>query len=87
MQLLAQAELVDEGTVALDVLGLEVIEDVAAGAPAEVKVCKVNVDSETELAERFGIMSIPTLVVMKNGAVKNRSIGVTGKQAIMDMLE
>ena len=64
-----------------------VIEDVAAGAPAEVKVCKVNVDSEKELAERFGIMSIPTLVVMKNGAVKNRSIGVTGKQAIMDMLE
>ena len=64
-----------------------VIEDVAAGAPAEVKVSTVNVDSEKELAERFGIMSIPTLVVMKNGAVKNRSIGVTGKQAIMDMLE
>lgn len=64
-----------------------VIEDVAAGAPPEVKICKINVDSEKELVERFGIMSIPTLVVMKNGAVKNRSIGVTGKQAIMDMLE
>lgn len=62
-----------------------VIEDIARGA--DVKVCKVNVDSEKELAEKFGIMSIPTLVVIKNGTVKNRSIGVTGKQAIMDMLE
>ncbi|MBQ4603413.1 MAG: thiol reductase thioredoxin, partial [Clostridia bacterium] len=51
------------------------------------KVCKVNVESEKELAEKFGIMSIPTLVVMKNGKVRNRSIGVTGKKAIMDMLE
>lgn len=62
-----------------------VIEDIARGA--DVKVCKVNVDSEKELAEKFGIMSIPTLVVIKNGTVRNRSIGVTGKQAIMDMLE
>lgn len=62
-----------------------VIEDIAKGA--DVKVCKVNVDSEKALAEKFGIMSIPTLVVIKNGTVKNRSIGVTGKQAIMDMLE
>ena len=64
-----------------------VIEDIAKGAGSDVKVCKVNVDSEKELAEKFEIMSIPTLVVVKNGTVKNRSIGVTGKQAIMDMLE
>lgn len=64
-----------------------VIEDIAVTADSGVKVCKVNVDSEKELAKRFGIMSIPTLVVMKNGTVKNRSIGVTGKRAIMDMLE
>lgn len=64
-----------------------VIEDVAQTAKTGVKVCKVNVDSEKELAKKFGIMSIPTLVVIKNGTVKNRSIGVTGKRAIMDMLE
>ncbi len=64
-----------------------VISDVAESASSDVKICKVNVDSEKDLAEKFGIMSIPTLVVMKNGTVMNRSIGVTGKQAIMDMLE
>ncbi len=64
-----------------------VIEDVARAGGDGVKVCKVNVESEKELAEKFGIMSVPTLVVMKDGAVKNRSIGVTGKKAIMDMLE
>lgn len=64
-----------------------IIEDVANGAGDRVKVCKINVESEKELAEKFGIRSIPTLVVMKNGSVMNRSIGVTGKKAIMDMLE
>ncbi len=64
-----------------------VIEDVAKDAKKKVKVCKVNVEKEKELAKKFGIMSIPTLVVVKNGEVKNRSIGVTGKQAIIDMLE
>lgn len=64
-----------------------VIEDIAQKNENRVKVCKINVDSEKELAQRFGIMSIPTLVVLENGTVKNRSIGVTGKKAIMDMLE
>ena len=64
-----------------------VIEDVAEAVDDKVKVCKVNVENEKMLAERYGIMSIPTLVVMKNGTVKNRSIGVTGKKAILDMLE
>lgn len=64
-----------------------IIEDVAKGSNKKVKICKVNVDKEKALAQKFGIMSIPTLVVVKNGEVKNRSIGVTGKQAIMDMLE
>lgn len=64
-----------------------VIEDIAKGAADNVKVCKVNIDSEKELAEKFRIRSIPTLVVVKNGSVMNRSVGVTGKKAIMDMLE
>ncbi len=64
-----------------------VIEEVAKLSPPEIKICKVDVDREAKLTEKFGIMSIPTLVVMKNGKVKNRSIGVTGKKAILDMLD
>lgn len=64
-----------------------VIDDVAESAREDVKICKVNIESEKELVKKFGIMTIPTLVVIKDGAVKNRSIGVTGKRAIMDMLE
>ena len=63
-----------------------VLESVAQKAGNEIKICKINVETEKNLAEKFGIMSIPTLVVMKNGEIKNRSIGVTGKKAIMDML-
>ncbi len=63
-----------------------VIESVAEVADENVKVCKVNVDKESELANRFGIMTIPTLVVMKNGEIVNRSIGVTGKRTVFDML-
>ena len=64
-----------------------VIEDIAENSNEDVKVCKVNVEQEKELAEKFRVMSIPTLIVMKNGTIKNRSVGVTGKKAIMDMLE
>lgn len=64
-----------------------VIDDVAENAGEDIKICKVNVESEKELVKKFGIMTVPTLIVMKDGSVKNRSIGVTGKKAIMDMLE
>lgn len=63
-----------------------VIEDVADKAGSDVKVCKVNVETERELAKKFGIMSVPTLVVFRNGEVRNRSIGVMSKNAIMDMI-
>ena len=62
-----------------------VIEDVAENS--DVKICKINIDSEKDLVKRFGIMSIPTLIVIKNGTVVNRSIGVTGKKAIYDMIK
>ncbi len=63
-----------------------VIESVADSMEDNVKFCKVDVEKETELARRFGIMTIPTLVVMKNGEIMNRSIGVTGKKAVADMI-
>lgn len=52
-----------------------------------VKICKVNIDDEMELAEQFHVMSIPTLVLMKDGAVAQSSVGVQPKNQIMKMLE
>ena len=64
-----------------------VIDDVAESTQSDIKICKVNVESEKELVKKFGIMTIPTLIVIMDGSVKIRSIGVTGKRAILDMLE
>ena len=50
-------------------------------------VGKVNVDQEPELAQAFGVASIPTLVVMKDGRIANRSVGARPKQQILAMLE
>ena len=52
----------------------------------DVKVGKVNVDEQPELAEKFGVMSIPTLVVLKNGTVINRRVGAGSKEEILSML-
>ncbi len=51
------------------------------------KICKVNVDEAPRLAEQFSVMSIPTLVVMKNGAIADTHIGLASKGKILDMLE
>ena len=50
------------------------------------KICKVNVDEEPELAEKYGVMSIPTLVVVKEGKTVQTSVGVKSKAKIMAML-
>ena len=62
------------------------IVDEIAEENTSVKVGKVNVDDEPELAQSFGIMSIPTLVVIKNGKVAATSIGVKPKEKILGML-
>ena len=51
-----------------------------------IKVAKVNVDEQPALAARFQVMSIPTLVVMKDGKIVNQSAGAKPKQQILDML-
>lgn len=53
----------------------------------DVKVCKVNVDEEPELASEFHIMSIPTLVVMKDGQVLRQSMGAKPKSQILALLK
>ncbi|MBQ9802416.1 MAG: thioredoxin [Clostridia bacterium] len=63
-----------------------VIEQVADERP-DVKVCKVNVDEESALAARFGVMSIPTLVVIKGGEVAAQSLGAKPKGQILALLD
>ena len=65
---------------------IPVVEKIAEEYP-EYKVVKVNVDEEQELAAQFGVMSIPTLMVVKNGEVVNKSVGAKNKQQILAMLE
>ena len=52
----------------------------------DIKVCKVNVDEEPELAAQYGIVSIPTLFVIKDGKIANKSLGAKPKAQILDML-
>lgn len=62
------------------------IVDEIAEEREDIKVCKVNVDSEQELAEKFGVFSIPALVVMENGKIVNQAVGARPKEAILAML-
>ena len=64
-----------------------IVDEIANEAPQGVKVCKVNVDEQPELAPQFQIMSIPTLVVLKDGRLVNKSVGVQPKANIVKMLE
>lgn len=51
-----------------------------------IKVCKINVDENQQLAEQYGVMSIPMLVVVKNGQTVTQSIGVVGKNRILELV-
>ena len=62
-----------------------IVEEIAKERP-DIKVGKINVDEQPELASRYGVMSIPTLVVIKNGEVVNRATGARPKSAILDLL-
>jgi thioredoxin 1 len=63
------------------------IVDAIAEENPQYLVCKVNVDEEPDLAGEFGVMSIPTLVVMKNGEVVNQASGARPKAQIIAMIE
>ena len=62
-----------------------VVDEIAAETPS-VKVGKVNVDEQQELAAAFNVMSIPTLVVIKNGKVVDQAVGVRSKKQLLAML-
>ncbi|MBE6604598.1 MAG: thioredoxin [Ruminococcaceae bacterium] len=61
------------------------IDEIAAERD-DVKVCKVNVDEQGDLAARFGVMSIPSLFVLKNGEIVAQSLGAKPKAQILEML-
>ena len=63
-----------------------IVEEIAAEHP-EYKIVKVNVDEESELASRFRVVSIPTLVVVKDGQIVEQSVGARPKNQILAMLE
>ena len=62
-----------------------IVEEIARER-SDIKVGKVNVDEEPELAGQFHVMSIPTLVVMKDGKIVNQAMGARPKNAILGML-
>lgn len=61
------------------------LEEIAQERP-DIKICKINVDDEPELASSFQVMSIPTLVVIRDGKIVNQSVGVRPKSQILQML-
>ena len=63
-----------------------IIDQVAKEVGPEIKVCKVNIDEQPELATQFNVMSVPTLVVMKNGEAIHKSVGVIPKSEVLAML-
>lgn len=62
------------------------VDEIAEENP-QYLVGKINVDNEPELAQDFGVMSIPMLTVMKDGRIVNRSVGAKPKEHILKMLE
>ena len=63
-----------------------IVEEIA-GERSDIKVVKINVDEEQELAREYRIMSIPTLMVVKNGQVVKKSSGAKPKAKILEMLQ
>lgn len=62
------------------------IVDEIAEERTDIKVGKINVDEQGELAQQFGVMSIPALVVMKNGQIANKAVGAMPKENILALL-
>ena len=64
-----------------------VVDEVAEQSDGSFKVGKINVDDQGELARQFRVMSIPTLIVFKNGSEAKRNVGVITKEEILDLLK
>lgn len=64
-----------------------IIEEIANEYEGKVRVGKIDVDEQNAIAEKFGVMSIPTLITFKNGEVVDISVGFKPKKVITDMID
>lgn len=64
-----------------------IIEELASDYEDKATVGKVNVDDNPEISMKFGIRSIPTILILKNGEVVDKQVGVTTKKALADKIE
>lgn len=64
-----------------------IVASVAEEVEGKVKVCKLNIDEEMELSDVYKVVSIPTLLVFKNGEVVNKSVGLCSKEDILKLIE
>ncbi len=64
-----------------------IIEDLANTIGEKLKVCKLNVDEESDLAVKYNVMSIPTLIYFKDGQIKNTAVGLHSKDEILEIIK
>lgn len=64
-----------------------IIDSLAEEYEGKLKVCKVNVDSESALASEFAVVSIPTVLIIKDGKVAERSVGAKSRDDFCDMID
>ncbi|HUB66625.1 MAG TPA: thioredoxin [Candidatus Methylacidiphilales bacterium] len=62
------------------------LDDIARELPAKVKIVKVNVDQEPELAQKYGIYSIPTLLFFKGGEIREQMVGGAAKKVLIEKI-
>ena len=63
------------------------LDEIAASQGDRFKITKLNIDDHPELASKFGVRAVPTLLFFKNGQVRDYSVGTLGKQGILEKLE
>lgn len=63
-----------------------ILKEIAAEDHADLKICKINVDEQPLLSQQYKILSIPTLIVFKDGKVVDQSVGVIPKPAILKLV-
>lgn len=64
---------------------MPIVDEIAKENEGKIKVCKVDIDKQRELASKFEVMSIPTFIAVKNGKVVGTSVGVQDKEEILKM--